>query len=182
MTVRISWIVVVSLFYSVVFAEVQISNGKMTVNVIDERLDNVLDILREQAGIQVYLDDRVKDQPICADFDNLSIGPGIKKLLEGTGINYAVIANRGKIKRIFIGDSRKPQASDRKVDIRSSSSWRRQPNYYTPPVQQPPVPTRNTLSGEKHKAPINQVAPVASIPTAGEVMASPRPQGKNKKE
>lgn len=182
MTVRISWIVVVSLFYSVAFAEVQISNGKMTVNVIDERLDNVLDILREQTGIQVYLDDRVKDQPICADFDNLSIGPGIKKLLEGTGINYAVIANRGKIKRIFIGDSRKPQVSDRKVDTRSAGNWRKQTIYYTPQAHQTPPPARNTVSGEKHKAPMNRVAPVASVPTAGQLMASPGPQGKNKKE
>ncbi len=175
------WIILILFFCSLASAEVRISNGKMTVDVVDQPLNKVLSILREQSDIQFYVDDGVIDQSICADFQNLSIGRGIKKLLEGTGINYAVIAKNGETEAIFIGGSQKPQPSSVKLGARSTSPWRKQTTYQSPAIQRT-QPAKNAVLESKKKQPDNQIKPVASIPTAGSLTTSSDTQGKEKKE
>ncbi|MCI0446230.1 hypothetical protein L0152_23820 [bacterium] len=177
------WIVFIPLFWfcSLAFAEVRIYNGKMTVDVVDQRLDKILSVLREQSDIQFYVDDTVIDQSICADFQNLSIGRGIKKLLEGTGINHAVIAKNGETQAIFIGGSLKPQPSSAKLDARSTTPRPKQ-TIYRPPTVQRTQPAKNTVIESKKKQPANRIEPVVSIPTAGNLTTTPAPKEKQKKE
>lgn len=176
------WIALIPLFCSMAFAEIRVKDGKMTADIINLRLDKVLEILREQTDIQFYIDDDVTDQFICTDFQNLSIGLGIRKMLEGTGINYAVIANKGKTKAIFIGSSQKPKASYRKLDASGQIPWRRQTTYQGLKISQPPQPAKNDVPQPKKKQPINQVEPVVVIPTAGDLNNSPNLQRKRKEE
>jgi hypothetical protein len=175
------WIAFIPLFCSLAFAEVRISNGKMTIAVINQRLDKVIDTLRKQSDIQFYVDQSVIDQSICADFQNLSVGRGIKKMLEGTGINYAVLARNGQAKAIFIGASQKPQPSSVKLGVRSTIPGRKQTTYQ-PPRFQRTQPAKNTLIEFKKKEPANGIEPVVSIPTAGSVTTSPVPQRKQKEQ
>lgn len=175
------WIILILLFCSLASAEVRISNGKMTVDVVNQPLDKVLSILREQSNIQFYVDDGVSDESICAVFQNLSIGRGIKKLLEGTGINYAVIDKNGETEAIFIGSSQKPQPSSVKLDARSATPWRKQTTYQPPSIQRT-QPAKNTVLESKKKQPTNQIKPVVAIPTAGSLTTSHATQEKQKKE
>lgn len=173
---------IILLFCNFVFAEVHISDGKMTVNITNERLDKVLSLLRKQTDIEFYIDDTVSNQTICADFQNLSIGRGIKKLLEGTGVNYAVIAKNGKTDAIFIGSSQKPQVSSAKLDARPTTNWRNQTIYRSPNTLQPAHNANKASPELGNQKQSNQENPVATIPTGGTLDASPNPKRKNQEE
>lgn len=145
----------------------------MSADIVNQRLDKVLEILRQQTDIEFYVDDDVIDQSICADFRNLSIAFGIKKMLEGTGINHAVIANRKGPEAIFIGNSQKPQASYRKLDTRPTIPGRRQTSYQAPQLRQPSNPAKNIPHERKKTQPLSHIKSAITIPTAGGLTTPP---------
>jgi hypothetical protein len=109
------YLIAFSLFCGFAFAEVKIRDGKVSANILNQRLDIVVKLFRQQTDIEFYLEDDVGGERICADLQNLSIGFGIKKLLEGTGINHAIIGNAEGTQSIFIGSSQAPQPSYRGI-------------------------------------------------------------------
>jgi hypothetical protein len=95
-------------------ADVTVSNGMMSAEINSQSLQTVI-----QAQCTFSVDDSVRTSPVTASFQNLPIAEGIKKLLEGTGINYAVIGDSsGELQSIYIGSSERPGAPGQKLDTR----------------------------------------------------------------
>lgn len=144
------WALLVFLSAPLAFAGVEVEQNKMSANVNSEPLRGIVDHLKRQSGIAVTLDDSVAAERVTANFKDLTIAAGIKKMLEGTGINYAVIAEgHGKPTAVFIGSSEKPGAAPKKLDARPVVN-RGVVTPVAPPipqVQQPmptPIPTPQT--------------------------------------
>lgn len=113
------WLLMAFLSAPLAFGEVQVQQNKMSANVNSEPLRGIVDHLKRQSGIRVTLDDSVAAERVTANFKDLSIAAGIKKMLEGTGINYAVLSEgEGKPTAVFIGSSEKPGAGPKKLDAR----------------------------------------------------------------
>jgi hypothetical protein len=169
------WLLVL-LYGGSAFAEVHIRNGRISANIVNEELDMVVKLFQQNTNIAFYIDDDLRERKISADFRNLSIGFGIKKLLEGTGINHAVVGNADGAQAIFIGSSQERQPFYRKVDNSSRLfPERRPPTSYNHRVLQmapkkkartPPtrsgvsIPTGGTtLSNEKQNSAISHTLP-----------------------
>src|SRR5205809_7940719 len=72
-------------------ADVQVQNGMISAEINGEPLRKVIDKVRSQTKVSFFVDDSVSSTSVSASFHDLPLGEGIKKMLEGTGINYAVI-------------------------------------------------------------------------------------------
>jgi hypothetical protein len=92
-------------FPAAVFANLQVQNGRMSADLNSESLTNVLDVLRQQTGIKVAVEPEVGNQPISASFQGLPLAAGIKKLFEGTGINYVLIGDEKGAVSLYVGSS-----------------------------------------------------------------------------
>ena len=134
-----------ALFSFPAFAEINVHDGKITANFTSQTLGQAVQTIKEQSGIQINIDESVANETVSANFTDLPLAVGIKKLLEGTGINYAVIAGSDGIpKAVLISGSEKPGAPPKKLDTR--------------PVAAAPVPARSVVT------PINPTPPPISNP------------------
>jgi hypothetical protein len=107
-------LVLVVSFCAAAFGGVSVSDGKMTADMNSEPLGQVIQKIQSQTGIRFSIDDQVAGQAITASFQDLPIAFGIKKMLEGTGINYAVVGEaNGLPEAVFIGASEKPGAASK---------------------------------------------------------------------
>jgi hypothetical protein len=150
-----------------VFANLQVENGKMSADLNSESLSNVLETLQQQTGMKVAIETEVGTQSISANFQNLPVAVGIKKLLEGTGINYVVIGDGQGVMSLFIGSSEKPGGAPRILDTRAPAMPGRgvvQPVNPMPPMPPPPqtAPATKTDNQKKGHPP-----PPVSVPTGG---------------
>jgi hypothetical protein len=173
------------LFCNFAFGEVYVSKGKITANFVNQRLDTVIQLFCEQTDIELYVEDDVKDRKVSADFENLSIGFGVKKLLEGTGINHVVVGNTDGTQAIFIGSSQEPQRFFKNVDNSSSLFRQRRSNTQNYRILKPGPSKKKNASDSKTTQP--QIKPAVSIPTAGTLsnqtpILIPMPIGKTGKQ
>jgi hypothetical protein len=112
----------------VLCADVTIHNGLMTADLNSQPLGQVLDVVKTQTTINFSVDEGVDSLQVSASFHDLNVAEAIKKMLEGTGINYVVIGGPNGPESIFIGGSEKP----------GQPSGNRQPAYRS--VVQPVMP------------------------------------------
>lgn len=178
-----------------VFAEVQVRDGKVTAHVQSGSLRDVVNQIATQAGIQVSIDDSVANDTIYANFQDLPIGAAMRKLLEGTDINYAVIGTSDSApSAIFVSRSESPGGPPKKLDTRPVTSPGRgvvQPISPPPPpipqqavpttVVRPPVNGANSNNVNPNKDPNQKPATPTggtAIPTAGS-FTGPPPQPEN---
>ena len=129
-------------------SEIVVENGKITASFTSQPLSEAIQIISKQSGVHIAVDEAVANESVSANFKDLPLAIGIKKLLEGTGINYAVIAGADGIpSAVLISGSEKPGAPPKKLDTRPTSA----PGGYqsrgvvtpvnpAPPPQQQPAP------------------------------------------
>jgi hypothetical protein len=164
------------------YAGVQVEDGKISADVNQLPLNQVLQSLKQQTKIQFSIDDAIGGQTISARFQNLTIAAGIKKMLEGTGINYVVMADAsGQPTSVFIGKSEKPGGPPKKLDTRPVTNM---PNrgvvQPVQPIQQQPQQRINNQPGDANRQNQNRPAGIqnnapAEVPTGGSLV-SPAPQ------
>ncbi|HSE40014.1 MAG TPA: hypothetical protein VLH08_04550 [Acidobacteriota bacterium] len=152
-----------------VFAEVSeliIQDGKISASFTSQPLGQTVRMISKQTGIQISIDDEVAGESVSASFKDLPLAIGIKKLLEGTGINYAVIAEGdGMPSAILISASEKPGTPPKKLDTRPTSTPANYPNRsVVTPVNPTPPPVPQVQPGGRGdmKQPGQQNAPGAS--------------------
>jgi hypothetical protein len=124
-------------------SELIIENGKISANFTSQPLGQTVRMISKQTGVQIHIDDEVAGESVSANFKDLPLAIGIKKLLEGTGINYAVIATGDAMpSAILISASEKPGTPPKKLDTRPTSTPANYPNrsVVTPVNPTPPPP------------------------------------------
>jgi hypothetical protein len=144
------------------YADVQVHDGLVTADLQSQPLTQVLDRLKAQTDVHVFIDDGVQGKTISARFQDLTVAMALKKMLEGTGINYAVLGGEnGEPKSIFIGASSRLGAAPKKLDNRPVNS-RGVVNPVNPSTPVPPQPQ------ETRPMPENRgYNPNTSVPTGG---------------
>ncbi len=174
--------VLVSLFSIPAFAEINVRDGKITANFTSQTLGQAVQAIKQQSGIQINVDENVANESVSANFKDLPLAAGIKKLLEGTGINYAVIAGADGVPiAVLISGSEKPGAPPKKLDTRpitASPVPARSvvtPINPTPPPIQTPAPSPGGAAPNAGMKPANGVAPVGA-PNANQQPNAINPQ------
>lgn len=156
-------------------AEVTVVDGKITADIYSQTLGEVIQKLEKQGNLQFSVEDGIKNQTVSASFKDLPIAIAIKKLLEGTGINYAVVSVGEDPPVIFIGKREAPGATRRVLDARPVNRPQRGVVTPVPPSYSPPPPADGTIPLEKqgvnplspvNPKPANPNSPV-SVPTGG---------------
>ncbi len=135
----------------------------VTADLQSQPLTQVMEDLSELASFRLVLDDAVSGKTVSASFQNLTVALAVKKILEGTGINYVVMAgSSGQPESIFLGGSARPGAPPRKLDNRPVNNR----GIVTPVVPPPHV----MPSPDERPNPANDkkgFRPEISIPTGG---------------
>jgi hypothetical protein len=166
------------------FAEVTVKDGSITANIQSESLRSVFNQIGTQTGVQVSIDDAAANDMVYANFQNLPVGAAVRKLLEGTDVNFAVLADAdGKPTAIFISKSSNPGAPPKKLDTRPVTSPGRGVVQPISPPPQIPVPQPNAQPGAAGRNPAaDQKQPVmpptagTMVPTGGSFTAPPPQQ------
>ena len=155
------------------FADVQVRDGLVTADIQSQPLTQVLDRLKAQTDVHLLIDDGVEGKTVSANFQDLPVASALKKILEGTGINYAVLAGEnGELESIFIGGSTTPGAAPRKIDNRPVTT-RGVVSPVSPAMPPPPPPQENRPQQRGYN-------PNTNVPTGGGfVPASPQTQPPN---
>jgi hypothetical protein len=163
MVLRILAILLLATF---AFADVQVREGRMSAEIKSQPLTQVLERLKAQTNMRLVMDDGIAGKNISASFQDLPIALGLKKLLEGTGINYVVLANTdGKPESIFIGGSTKPGAPPRQLDNRPvGNRGVVAPVPPPPPAPISPAPQPAVRQPEQERKP---ALPPVNVPTGG---------------
>lgn len=147
------------------FAEVQVQGDKMTVEVYSQSLGEVMQELREQCDIRFSVEESVAGQTVSASFQDLPIAAGIKKLLEGTGINYAVVSVGNEPPQVYIGNRERPGAPRRTLDPRPQN---RPPRGVVTPATPHPSPNPQPPPIERQTSPPSPGRiPTINVPTGG---------------
>lgn len=165
---------------NIAFAGVDVEDGKMSADITGQPLRQVLQTLKQNTKIQFAIDDEIGSQTISARFEDLTIAAGIKKMLEGTGINYVVMADAtGQPTSIFIGKSEKPGAPPKKLDSRPVTNM---PNrgvvQPVQPIRQPQLEQQNNQQkpgNRPENRPPAGMQNTTDVPTGGSLVA-PTPQ------
>lgn len=137
-----------------VFADVAIKDGKMSADFESQPLQQVLDTLRSQTNVTFSIEEGIGSTQVSASFQDLPIAEGIKKMLEGTGVNYAVIGGpTGEPESIFIGNSSKAgvPAGARPAPYRGSVVQPVQPMQPPQPIYTQPDMVNNPDPNQQQK-------------------------------
>jgi hypothetical protein len=81
-------------------------NGLLTINCRDATLSSVFEKIEEVAGVELLLEDAVKTKRLTADFQSVPVAMAVQRLLDGGGVNYAVMMDPrdwGRVDKIFVG-------------------------------------------------------------------------------
>jgi hypothetical protein len=145
------------------FADIQVQNGLVSAELQSQPLMQVLDRLKAQTDIHLVIDDGVPGRTISASFQDLPVAMALKKMLEGTGINYAVLAgNDGTPDSVFISVSSHPGAPPRRLDNRPITS-----RSVVTPVN-PPAPVPQAQPENRRPNPETRgYNPNVNVPTGG---------------
>jgi len=87
-------------------ASVTYENGLVSIRCKDAPLGQVFDQLKAAAGLSVILDGAVKSVRLTADIEAQPLNFALERLLEGTGVNYAMFLDRGnwqRVAKIYVG-------------------------------------------------------------------------------
>lgn len=153
------------------FAGVTVQNGQVSADFSSQPLRQVLDTIKQQTNMKIVMDDSVASTPVSAKFENLPVASAIRKMLEGTGINYIVLADEDGSERLLISGSEKPGAAPKKLDTRPLSPAGR--GVVAPVVLPPavPMPAQNANPnnpGQKQAPGLQKKMDMSvTIPTAG---------------
>jgi hypothetical protein len=151
---------------SVAFANMEVQNGKMSANLNSEPLTSVLQSLEKQTGMKVSIEPNAANQNVSASFSNLPVAAGIKKILEGTGINYVVVADGDKPTALFIGGSLNPDGSTGAANVPNNMPGR---GVVTPVAPLPPPAPPPEIRGVQpdNRQGRRPAAPSVTVPTGG---------------
>lgn len=162
MTIRILLILLLASF---AYADVKVQDGRISADLQSQPLSRVLDHLRSHTSIRMVVDEGIGNKTVSARFQDLPIGLALKKLLEGTGINYVVLADAdGEPESVFIGSSSRPGAPPRRLDNRPVGNRGVVSPVPPPPPPPPPAPGPEMKQPEAQPKP---QMPGTNIPTGG---------------
>jgi len=148
------------LLSSFAYADVQVRDGLISAELQSEPLTQVLDRLKAQTDVNLLIDEGITGKMISASFQDLPVALAFKKMLEGTGINYVVLAGAdGEPKSIFIGASSRPGAAPQRLDNRPVNN-RGVVTPVNPPI---PIPQREIRTQPELKG----YNPGVNVPTGG---------------
>ena len=80
--------------------------GLVSISCSNAPLASVFEKLEEVAGLELILEDAVKNKRLTANLENVPLAMAIQRLLEGNGVNYAVMMDPrdwGRVDKIFVG-------------------------------------------------------------------------------
>ena len=158
------WFVLLLLHSSFAMAGVKIEDGKISAQLNSEPLTQVLQSIKEQTQIRLDMEQDVGSKTVTASFQDLELGDGIRKMLEGTGINFVVLSDgEGRPSSLFVGLSAHPGVPPRRLDNRPVNNNR---GVVTP--VNPPPPISPPQEQDRQNSPSRRQVPVApAVPTGG---------------
>ena len=80
--------------------------GLLSISCRNAPLESVFEKLEEVAGVELILEDAVKNKRLTANLKNVPLAMAIQRLLEGSAVNYAVMMDPrdwGRVDKIFVG-------------------------------------------------------------------------------
>lgn len=169
-------ILVILLFASALYADVKVDGDRISVDLKSAPLTQVLENIKTQTHLKLLIDDGIAGKTVSASFQNLPVAMALKKILEGTGINYAVLAGAdGQPQSVFIGGSAALGAPPKRLDSRPVGN--RGVVQPVPPPPPPPVPQ----PADARPAEQPQVKPLTpgtvNVPTGGGFVPNqPKPE------
>ena len=117
-------------------AEVYYAGGLLTIRCNEIPLAQIFEQIKTEAGIELILEDSIKNTRLTANIDAQPANLALERLLEGSGVNYAMSFDRQdwtRVTKIFIGSggggpsSPAPQASSSRTPTRRRPARRTQP-------------------------------------------------------
>ncbi len=80
--------------------------GLVSISCRNAPLESVFEKLEEVAGVELILEDAVKNKRLTANLVNVPLAMAVQRLLEGNGVNYAVMMDPrdwGRVDKVFVG-------------------------------------------------------------------------------
>jgi hypothetical protein len=80
--------------------------GLVSISCDNAPLESVFKKLEEVAGLELILEDAVKNKRLTANLVDVPIAMAVQRLLEGNGVNYAVMMDPrdwGRVDKVFVG-------------------------------------------------------------------------------
>lgn len=80
--------------------------GLVSISCQNAPLSAVFDVLEEVTGMELILEDTVKSTKLNADLTDVPLAMAVQRLLEGNGVNYAVMMDPrdwGRVDKVFVG-------------------------------------------------------------------------------
>ncbi len=153
------------LFAGPLYADVKVNDGRVSADLQSQPLSQVLERLKAQTNMRMVVDEGIAGKTVSANFQDLPVGLALKKILEGTGINYAVLAGAdGQPQSVFIGGSSRPGSPPRRLDNRPTGN-RGVVSPVSPPPP-PPPPVARPDPGQPDQQ-LKQQTPGVNVPTGG---------------
>lgn len=93
---------------SAAFGQVQASfgDGLISIDCRNAPLSSVFEKIEEVAGVELILEDAIKSTRLTANLDAVPVAMAVQRLLEGSGVNYAVMMDPrdwGRVDKVFVG-------------------------------------------------------------------------------
>jgi len=120
---------------------VSYESGLLTIRCSDAPLSQVFEQIRASTGLQLILEDAVKSRRLTADIEKQPFALAIERLLEGSGVNYAMsfdLQDWQKVAKIFIGGGGENVARAAPVPTPARTPVRRSPRRTTTPAGEDP--------------------------------------------
>jgi len=160
-----AWLLFFLFQATLVFAGVQVRDGKISADLNSEPLAPVLESIKEEMKIHLAVEHDVGSRTVTASFHDLTLGDSIRKILEGTGINFIVLSyGEGRPASLFGRLSERPGAPPRKLDGRPANNNR---GVVTPVYPSQPDPAQEPQERQNLPSRRQQVSPPVSVPTGG---------------
>ena len=171
-------ILLLMLITGVLHADVKVRDGRVSADLQSQPLNQVLDQLKKQTNMRMVVDEGISGKTVSASFQDLPVGSALKKILEGTGINYAVLAGAdGQPQSVFIGGSSRPGAPPRRLDSRPTGNRgvvSPVPSPAQPPIQHQPEAWQKQQpqqlqqqQQQQQSLPERYLPPASNVPTGG---------------
>jgi len=85
---------------------VSYQDGLVSISCRNAPLESVFEKLEEVVGLELILEDAVKNRRLTANLEEVPLAMAVQRLLEGHGVNYAVMMDPrdwGRIDKVFVG-------------------------------------------------------------------------------
>ncbi len=153
--------------------------GVITLKVNNKSLETITNELSNKCNLKFFLDQNSRNILINANFKGYPIEYAIKKILEGTQLNFVIYKNDidNTPWSIYIGPSKNPGESPSYVEIGTNKqdtakikSYPQNPSTHYQSPQNNPLPSSKPISQPQSKSTTPQQI---SIPTAGGYLNEP---------